>query len=324
MIVDPIYGEFEIEPVLMSLIESKAIQRLKGVHQAGAGYLVNPLWNVTRYEHSVGVMLLIRQLGGSLSEQIAGLLHDVSHTAFSHVVDVALANKEENYHELIRASLLTQSDIPEILRSYGFNWRDILTNDQQWTLLEQELPALCADRIDYTLRDSFHYFDNSLKEIQIFLESLTILSGKIVINSVEQGEWFVRKFYQVVIDFFYDSANIFSADRMAKIIQYSLMYDLIDPDDLLLDDQQLLERLKNLSFPFFDLLFEQLENPPKLVEGVHNQIIFQRQKRRIIDPVILFDKGSVLKDSEVSVLIKELNKSAIERSEKGIHLSLAF
>lgn len=324
MIVDPIYGEFDIEPVLMSLIESKAIQRLKGVHQAGASYLVNPLWNVTRYEHSVGVMLLIRQLGGSLSEQIAGLLHDVSHTAFSHVVDVALANKEENYHELIRASLLAQSDIPEILGAYGFNWQDILTNDQQWTLLEQELPALCADRIDYTLRDSFHYFDNPLKEIQSFLESLTIISGKIVINSLEQGEWFVKKFYQVVIDFFYDPANIFSADRMAKIIQYSLNHDFIGPDDLLLDDQQLLERLKNLSLPFLVLLFEQLENPPELVESVHNQIVFQRQKSRIIDPFITFDKNSIVKGSDVSVFIKELNKAAFERSKRGIHLSLAF
>jgi HD superfamily phosphohydrolase len=32
-------------------------------------------------------MLLVRRLGASLEEQIAALLHDVSHTAFSHVID---------------------------------------------------------------------------------------------------------------------------------------------------------------------------------------------------------------------------------------------
>ena len=42
---------------------------------------------ITRYEHSVGVMLLARRVGGGLREQVAALLHDVSHTAFSHVID---------------------------------------------------------------------------------------------------------------------------------------------------------------------------------------------------------------------------------------------
>lgn len=32
-------------------------------------------------------MLLNRQLDASMEEQIVALLHDVSHTAFSHVID---------------------------------------------------------------------------------------------------------------------------------------------------------------------------------------------------------------------------------------------
>lgn len=84
MLKDMLYGSVEVEPVLRDLVNSRLLQRLKGIHQAGAAYLVWPKWNVTRFEHSIGVMLLIRRLGGSLEEQAAGLLHDVSHTAFSH------------------------------------------------------------------------------------------------------------------------------------------------------------------------------------------------------------------------------------------------
>ena len=36
---------------------------------------MNPNWNVSRYEHSIGVMLLIRLLGGRIEEQIAGSLN---------------------------------------------------------------------------------------------------------------------------------------------------------------------------------------------------------------------------------------------------------
>ncbi len=38
-------------------------------------------------------MMLVNRLGGSLEEQIAALLHDVSHTAFSHVIDYVLEQK---------------------------------------------------------------------------------------------------------------------------------------------------------------------------------------------------------------------------------------
>src|SRR3989344_5458970 len=84
-----LYGRYKItEAVLIDLINSKALQRLKGIHQAGA-------WNLhysfkksfTRYDHSLGVMLLLRKFGASIEEQIHGLLHDISHTAFSHVAD---------------------------------------------------------------------------------------------------------------------------------------------------------------------------------------------------------------------------------------------
>ena len=120
-IKDSIYGEFIIEPVLEELINTKEVQRLKNIHQGGASYLVNPDWNVTRYEHSIGVMLLIRIMGGSIQEQIAGLLHDISHTAFSHVVDFALENKDENYHEKIFENIIENSMIPYILKNYGYN-----------------------------------------------------------------------------------------------------------------------------------------------------------------------------------------------------------
>ena len=67
-IKDDIYGDFEIEGVLEELINTKEFQRLKNIHQGGASYLVNPNWNVTRYEHSVGTMLLIKKMNGTIEE----------------------------------------------------------------------------------------------------------------------------------------------------------------------------------------------------------------------------------------------------------------
>jgi hypothetical protein len=82
---DPLYGSFKIkEKVLLDLLKSQPVQRLKGVSQQGFPKRETktdfPIF--TRYEHSVGVMLLLRRLNASVEEQVAGLIHDVSHTAF--------------------------------------------------------------------------------------------------------------------------------------------------------------------------------------------------------------------------------------------------
>jgi HD superfamily phosphohydrolase len=87
-IVDRIYGVVQIdEPVLLDLMQSAAMRRLQGVLQHGISGLLGVTRPTSRFEHSIGVMILVSRLGASLDEQIAALLHDVSHTAFSHVVD---------------------------------------------------------------------------------------------------------------------------------------------------------------------------------------------------------------------------------------------
>ena len=75
---DSVYGEEEInEPVLLELINSKPVQRLKGISQMGLpkDYYHRPVFS--RFDHSVGVLILLRRLNANLREQIAGLLHDI-------------------------------------------------------------------------------------------------------------------------------------------------------------------------------------------------------------------------------------------------------
>src|SRR5579862_5825782 len=76
------YGNFNVhEPVLLELFDSPALVRLKGVRQYGVTYYADKK-EYNRYEHSVGVWAILRRFNARLEEQIAGLLHDVSHTVF--------------------------------------------------------------------------------------------------------------------------------------------------------------------------------------------------------------------------------------------------
>ena len=93
--INTIYGKFVItEPILIDLLASKAMQRLKKVHQFGISHYVQKGSDYTRYDHSVGVFALLRRYNQSLPEQISGLLHDVSHTIFSHVADYLFQHQD--------------------------------------------------------------------------------------------------------------------------------------------------------------------------------------------------------------------------------------
>lgn len=153
-----LYGNFVIqEPVIIDLLVSQAMQRLKHIHQHGINDVVKPEYAFSRYDHSVGVFILTRMYGASLEEQVAALLHDVSHTVFSHVGDLVFAAPSEieassSYQDDIHEWFVEQTDLAAILRSH--NMRHVVTDaaKDSFKRLEQEYPDICADRLDYQLR----------------------------------------------------------------------------------------------------------------------------------------------------------------------------
>ncbi len=321
IITDKIYGKFEIEKVLEDLIASKPMQRLKGIHQGGASYLVNEKWNETRFDHSVGVMLLIKKLGGSIEEQIAGLLHDVSHTAFSHVVDFVFDNKKEDYHETIYKSVIINSEIPTILEKYHYKYEDILFDDSRWTLLEQPAPELCADRVDSTLRDMYEYGHISLKDIQTFLSDLTVIEGKMYVQSIEIAEWFVETYYKEVIGFFMDPLNIYGNDTLAKTLRLALDKEVIKLDDFLGEDDELIEVIKSSKDKEIQEHFRRLNQNVKVQEDITNYDFHRKNKIRLIDPAV-FNGKELIKASLLSEEVGKMNQTACEKATKGMYVKI--
>lgn len=321
IIKDEIYGSIEIEPVLGELLNTKAVKRLKNVHQGGANYLVNPKCNVTRYEHSVGVMILIKIMGGSIEEQIAGLLHDISHTAFSHVIDYALECSNEDYHEKIFLEVIEKSDIPTVLKKYGFDYKDILLNEEKWTILERKAPDLCADRIDYTLRDMFADEKISKEEINKFINSLIIFNGEIVIDSLDMAIWFTELYYKEVIDYFMDPLNIYASDRLSKAIKLAIDNGEIKLKDMMKTDDEIIEKLEKSNIDEVRKLLLSLHSGVKVIEDTKEWDIVINNKIRLIDPKVYY-KEKAFRASEKSDYIKNLNNKAYNRSKEGTYVKI--
>jgi len=311
---DPIYGNFTLEPVLTELIQTKPLQRLKNIYQGGASYLVNPAWNVTRFEHSLGVMLLIRKLGGSLEEQIAGLLHDISHTAFSHVIDFVLNHAEQDFHDQIFEEILLSSEIPSVLQQHGFSLASLLPIEK-WSLLEQPLPLLCADRIDYTLRDLSTYNMISLEEASQFVGSLYVHDEKICVTSIEAAEWFVESYYKEVIDFFLNPLNVYGYATLTNILKVAINKKYIQLQDFLLDDAKLWEKITMIEDKKVKQMVQSLDK--HAIESRDTYDIHQKKKIRIIDPLVFLEGAGVKKATELSDRVLEYNKKALKKSHEG-------
>jgi HD superfamily phosphohydrolase len=230
---DPIYGTHEIlDPVLLDLMNTQAMQRTRGVLQHGVTALIGITVPTSRFDHSMGVMLLVRRLGGSLEEQIAALLHDVSHTAFSHVIDYVFdGHNTQSYHEEKKLEFVSGTDIPVSLEKYGYNWLDFM-DETNFSLLEQDLPHLCADRLDYFLRDARDLGLARDAEIATALRHLCTFEGQIVTDDIDSARWLGYTFIEADKASWANFREVGLYELAARAIRRGLQIEVIDETDL--------------------------------------------------------------------------------------------
>ena len=284
IINDSVYGQIEFDNFLERIIATGSMQRLKNIHQGGATFLAYPNIETSRFEHSLGVCHLIKVLGENKREQIAGLLHDISHTAFSHIIDYVLENKDEDFHEHYKLRFLNEENLSKVLHSLELKPKNFL-EDKYFTLLEAEHPFLCADRIDYTLRDLIAWGKISQQEAQQFIESLFLVKEKIVVKSLFWGRWFKDNYDYLNNYIFQDSKNIAANTLLSQLLKKALSNDVLTIEDFFKDDKYIIDKLKGCSS--FKQSFDSIAVKLKTENIQSNNISL---KKRFVDPLVLENK----------------------------------
>ncbi|HEV3167481.1 MAG TPA: HD domain-containing protein [Isosphaeraceae bacterium] len=249
---DRVYGDVAIdEPRLIALIACPTFQRLQGIRQAGPSAFAFPFKTVTRFEHSLGVCVLLRRLGAGLQEQVAGLLHDISHTAFSHAVDFLFTSEEQDHHERLKPQFLERPDIVTALDALGFRPEQFF-DDSIYPILERPLPWLCADRLDYFFRDSLACRVTSLEEVERFLDHLTVIDETIAFTDAAVAREAVARFDEMNRQWWASPTEAYIYNEFADALREGLRIGAIAHDDLLADDAHVLSRLQVVHNPLID------------------------------------------------------------------------
>jgi HD superfamily phosphohydrolase len=196
---DPIYKLSQIPEYCMSFINTPEFQRLKYIKQLGVAYHIFPSAMHTRYEHSIGVLILSLKLFRYLLKNsdekyqlyekyekciaLGALLHDVGHIAFSHLFQDALNrnnrhfNHEEHSIQIIKKindeyALLDDEEVDIIeaiiqgkkLPGYPPVIFEIVANKDS---------GLDTDKMDYLVRDAYH-IGISLVDVETVIQSCKI------------------------------------------------------------------------------------------------------------------------------------------------------
>ena len=287
-----VYGKYELESVLIDLIKSPVIQRLRNIQQHGPDVWVWKHANITRFEHSIGVMLLLKKFGAPLQEQVAGLLHDSSHGAFSHAIDFVYGNQlAADFADRLVTEVIGKSNMPLILKKYGFTLEEMFRMEL-YPLLERPAPDLCADRIDYFFRDSHRYGVTSLDEIRTMLDSLTIANKEFVFSDPWAAFMFGSKYLEAAGRVFGSKESIFFHTMIAEAIKIALRTGILSSDDLfLLNDLEVSKVLIASQNPEIKDRLSLISPKTQLQLEEENPDVHLKVKVRLVDPKVIVGKN---------------------------------
>jgi len=322
---DNVYGRIEIkEQVLVDLINSKAMQRLKGVNM-GPSYLLKSYppfkkYKNTRFQHSVGVLLFLKKMNATINEQIAGLLHDISHTAFSHAIDFLFdRHTQQDYHEKIHDKIILESDIQIILKKHHIDVNQIL-DEKKFTLLEKEVPDLCADRIDYFLRDMIIYDSEIKNNLNNILNSLIKFEKETVFNNLDIARLFAEKFIEANKLLWCNPYQVALFKFISDILKLGLSKGIITQEDLFTTDNEVLIKLKNSKDEEIDEKLNMISDL-KIIENKNDYDYHLKSKIRWVDPKILVD-SKLSRLSEMDTSYRKLMNDFVSETSKGFFIKV--
>jgi uncharacterized protein len=172
---DPLHGAITLnsadptEALLIRLIDTPAIQRLRRIRQLGPASLTFHGAETSRFTHSLGVMAIARRaldriVAAYPQLQIyrpivlcAALLHDIGHGPFSHTAEEVFGGHHEAWtRRILRESgpirqLLDQFS-PLLVEQIEQVYLKKFPVPLVWQLVSSQLDC---DRLDYLMRDSY-------------------------------------------------------------------------------------------------------------------------------------------------------------------------
>ncbi|MDO8516307.1 MAG: HD domain-containing protein [bacterium] len=241
VISDPVYGIFDIRPVIQ-MADTEEFQSLGDKKQLGMAYLVFPAATHTRRAHSLGAYHTTRELTerwlrlGFINQNeataLAGyaLYHDIGHPAFSHVTEELCEKDNDGLGYDVMTRLKDVIEACDI----DYNLMLDLASHKNPLYLAVHDKNLGMEKLDYLERDGLYTILSRPSGIDYLRNHIYFMNGGIVVdekvvdNAVEVQSFYLKMYKNVYLR----KASVI-AQRMLQKMVYLLIKDgVLKPSDL--------------------------------------------------------------------------------------------
>lgn len=288
----------EIPEFLQAAAQTPAMQRLRDVGMnCGCEYTDFPVFAgirpYSRFDHSVGVGLIVWHFTGSRQQAMAGLLHDIATPVFAHVIDFLHGDHmtQESTEADTAARIRRSGQLRQVLERYGLD-TEAVEDYHRYPIADNDSPRLCADRLEYTLGNAVNYGILSAAQARACYEDLTVDTNEfeepeLVFRSAAWGEIFASAALECS-KIYVSDPDRYAMEALAALLKQAIARGVLTEADLYSREQTVIARLEQSEFReewqrfrnFHKILRRDTPGPE---EGWKR--IFA--KKRCIDPYIL-------------------------------------
>ncbi len=284
----------EIPDFLEKYLSAPSMVRLKKIgYFCGMDYASNDVYDfleyITRFDHSLTVALLTYRLTRSKEATLAGLFHDIATPCCSHVIDYMNNDfaKQESTEEYTERIIKADFELVNYLNSDNINVDDVV-DFKKYTIVDNDRPKLCADRLDGIILTAISWCKNiTLEDINLILESIKIYRNENGEDEIGFDDINVtQRIIEInnVIDIYcHTDSDNYMMILLGDIVKLGIKYKLFSYDDLYsLTEDELFSILNNSKYSDINSLLDRFYNI-KNDDIPHTNI--PSIKRRLIRPI---------------------------------------
>ncbi len=219
------------DPVIEHVIGLPVMQRMKDIAVAGPTYYLGMVPDYSRYDHCIGVWWLLKEKAHvDQKQQLVGLLHDASHTVFSHLGDIVFGkgDGDKSYQDTIHLWFLSHyQDLLTFIKTQAITLESLDPDLAEYKALEQPLPDLCADRIEYNLATGVAFGKITKEEAHAIIQALEYHDGLWFFTDTQQAKKFAELPLFFTKNIWGGHENIFVYHCFKNIIVHAITTGLI-------------------------------------------------------------------------------------------------
>lgn len=318
-----IYHE-SIPDYVQDIIKTSIFQRLKDVGMnCGMEYTqfkpFKHCLGVSRYDHSMGVALIVYHLTYDKHQTVAALLHDIATPVFAHVIDFMYHDyiQQETTENLTEEMIKNSLELQSIFKRYQIN-SDKVINYHDYPIADNDTPKLSADRLEYTLSNAVHYQFMTKEDIQTIYKHIKVNDRKdeIIFDDLEIARLFTQVMLKCSLCYTSDE-NRFSMEYLARLIRLAIDHHVCLYDDLYTTETQVIQKL--LNHPQTKDIYENYTHFHTVLRSPFPQTGYLKvnAKKRYINPMVNHQRILDI-DQDLHKKVKDYLSDDFERYIKAV------